>query len=88
MCAAKAATSVIVANANNRGTTNPQITSTGKVKPHAMPMISEAELAGRNSGLPTAKSSLAVLDMSDIDLYSMFSRLNRLECLICFFCFS
>ena len=50
---------------NNResktnGATSPPKTSTGRVNPQASPIISEAELAGKNSGLETVNQNREV----------------------------
>jgi len=46
------------------GIPSPQMRSDGGLMPHEIPMISEAELAGRNSGLDMVASSLKVLDVA------------------------
>ena len=61
MWAANAPTSEIIAKVKNNGAASPQRKSTGKVNPHASPIISEAELAGKNSGLETVSQNREVL---------------------------
>jgi hypothetical protein len=62
-CAATAETRVIIANTRAAGIASPQIRSKGGLMLHAIPRTSEAELAGRNSGLETVANNLRVLSI-------------------------